>query len=178
MRSVRIIGAGRRANSRCGYRPRAERQPVRRGWSGPSQPRSPCIRLCGTLGGQGRHRRFRELDWSSSRSIYQWEGIRVEGDPRRVTRVTIQRRELTGLIPAEIGRLDGLVEFWAYDNELTGPLPNRVGEPLRSPDAHAQRQCANRTVAGVSEQSELGPPVAQGKPVHGLRPCQPWQHAG
>ncbi len=67
------------------------------------------------------------LNWSSSLSIYQWEGIRVEGDPRRVTKVTIHRKELTGLIPAQIGRLDGLVDFWAYDNELTGPLPTELG---------------------------------------------------
>ena len=83
-----------------------------------------CVALLavkGTLEGSG------ELNWSSSQSIYRWEGLRIEGDPRRVTRVTIQRRELTGQIPAEIGRLDALVDFWAYDNELTGPLPTELG---------------------------------------------------
>ena len=67
------------------------------------------------------------LNWSPSTAIARWDGITLGGTPGRVSKVKLQKRELTGRIPAEIGRLDALEELWLYNNELTGTIPPELG---------------------------------------------------
>ncbi len=67
------------------------------------------------------------LNWSSSRSIRQWTGVKVGGSPQRVTVIKLQNRNLNGSIPAEIGNLAKLQDIWLYNNDLTGPLPAELG---------------------------------------------------
>ena len=67
------------------------------------------------------------LNWSSSRLINTWDGVRTGGSPARVTIIKLQKRELTGTIPAAIGRLDKLQDIWLYTNNLSGPIPSEVG---------------------------------------------------
>ncbi len=67
------------------------------------------------------------LNWAPDRSIARWDGITLGGSPRRVTRVVLHRKGLSGQIPAEIGRLTMLQELWLYDNELSGTLPEELG---------------------------------------------------
>ncbi len=69
-----------------------------------------------------------DLDWSSSTAIARWDGITLGGEPRRVSKIKLQKRELTGRIPAEFGRLDALEELWLYNNELTGTIPPELGD--------------------------------------------------
>ena len=67
------------------------------------------------------------LNWSPSTAIARWDGITLGGDPRRVTKVVLQRKGLSGQIPAEIGSLTMLGELWLYTNELTGAIPAELG---------------------------------------------------
>ena len=67
------------------------------------------------------------LNWSASLPITSWTGVRLAGTPQRVTIIKIQKRSLTGSIPAGLGSLAKLQDLWLYTNELTGPLPAELG---------------------------------------------------
>ncbi len=67
------------------------------------------------------------LNWSSSLPITRWTGVILGGTPQRVTIVKLQKRSLTGSIPAGLGSLAKLQDLWLYTNELTGPLPAELG---------------------------------------------------
>ena len=67
------------------------------------------------------------LNWAPDTPIARWDGITLAGSPRRVSRVQLHRRELSGQIPAEIGGLTMLEELWLYTNELSGAIPAELG---------------------------------------------------
>ena len=67
------------------------------------------------------------LNWAPDTPIAQWEGIRFGGDPKRVTIARLQKKGLTGQIPAALGRLDMLEELWLYTNQLSGTIPPEIG---------------------------------------------------
>ena len=67
------------------------------------------------------------LDWSLSTPITTWDGVSIGGTPRRVTRLELQDRELSGEIPAELGNLANLVELLLADNQLSGEIPAALG---------------------------------------------------
>ena len=67
------------------------------------------------------------LNWSDAIPITQWDGIRMGGSPERVTVFKLQKRNMDGTIPAELGRLEKLRDIWLYNNNLTGPLPAELG---------------------------------------------------
>ena len=67
------------------------------------------------------------LLWSTDVPMDLWPGITVDGDPSRVTIVSLLDHGLTGEIPAELGSLDGLIEFQLGLNELTGQIPPELG---------------------------------------------------
>ena len=68
------------------------------------------------------------LNWSPSTDIAGWDGITLGGSPTRVTKIKLQKRELTGSIPVALGRLELLEELWLYTNELTGAIPAEMGD--------------------------------------------------
>ena len=68
------------------------------------------------------------LNWSASTPIDQWDGIAVGGTPLRVTRLELQRRGLTGEIPAGLGGLSSLVELDLWFNQLSGTIPSEIGD--------------------------------------------------
>ncbi len=45
-----------------------------------------------------------------------------------MTIIRLQRRNLNGSIPADIGKIEKLVDLWLYVNNLTGPLPAELGD--------------------------------------------------
>ena len=45
------------------------------------------------------------LNWSSTISIDQWDGVIVSGTPPRVTMLYLSQRQLTGEIPPALGSL-------------------------------------------------------------------------
>ena len=67
------------------------------------------------------------LNWTPSTAIARWDGITLGGNPQRVTKILLQKRGLTGSIPAALGRLDRLEELWLYTNGLTGSIPPDMG---------------------------------------------------
>ena len=75
------------------------------------------------------------LDWSDSTSISDWEGVTVDGSPKRVTKIYLQfngrppndYRRLRGGIPASYGSLSALVELNLSWNYLRGSIPSELG---------------------------------------------------
>ena len=75
------------------------------------------------------------LDWSDSTSISAWEGVTVDGSPRRVTKIYLQHnhgspemtRRLKGRIPASYGSLSALTTLNLSWNYLSGPIPSEIG---------------------------------------------------
>ena len=91
------------------------------------------------------------LDWSGDSAIGSWEGVRVEGTPRRVgmlrltdvgldgtipaslgelsqlRRIDLDENDLTGEIPAEFGNLSNLTLLYLFDNQLSGEIPEELG---------------------------------------------------
>ena len=67
------------------------------------------------------------LNWSADRPISKWDGVEVEGAPRRVTALHLEDNELSGTIPPELGSLTKLRRLYLYRNELTGPVPPELG---------------------------------------------------
>ena len=67
------------------------------------------------------------LNWTEERSICTWYGVTVSGPVRRVTKLNLQHRGLTGTIPARLGNLLSLTDLNLHDNRLTGEIPGALG---------------------------------------------------
>ena len=73
----------------------------------------------GVLGGD------KSLNWSEDLSIGEWQGVSiVEG---RVAQLLMNREDLTGTIPSELGSLINLRTLWLSRNQLTGRIPAELG---------------------------------------------------
>ena len=68
-----------------------------------------------------------QLNWSADVPIEDWEGVGVGGAPRRVIHLVLNRKGLTGTLPAELGRLSHLTLLQITGNEITGSLPPDLG---------------------------------------------------
>ena len=64
-----------------------------------------------------------KLNWSADVRIESWDGVGVWGEPMRVFWLTLYEQGLTGVIPPELGDLDGLEELILTGNELSGEIP-------------------------------------------------------
>ena len=67
------------------------------------------------------------LNWSEDAAITSWDGVKVQSYPRRVTELILVSNSLTGSIPPDLGRLDGLKLLWLPLNQLTGTIPSELG---------------------------------------------------
>ena len=67
------------------------------------------------------------LNWSASTHISEWDGIVLEGSPKRVALLILTGKGLTGRIPAELGGLDNLRGLFFDDNQLSGEIPPELG---------------------------------------------------
>ena len=67
------------------------------------------------------------LNWSVDTPIRHWDGVDVDGDPLRVTGLSLRGRGFTGMIPPELGELSNLTRLRLNDNQLTGPIPRELG---------------------------------------------------
>ena len=69
----------------------------------------------------------RELNWSESTYIGEWEGVTLAGWPLRVTELQLGFRGLNGEVPNELGRLPNLTNLHLGRNQLTGNIPAQLG---------------------------------------------------
>ena len=67
------------------------------------------------------------LNWSVDTAITSWDGVKVSGSPVRVTSLVLVSEGLTGTIPPDLARLDGLEYLWLGYNQLTGEIPAALG---------------------------------------------------
>ena len=65
------------------------------------------------------------LAWTKDVPVAEWYGISVEGDPPRVTRMTL--RSLQGTLPPELGELSGLRELYLW-GPLQGGIPAELAK--------------------------------------------------
>ena len=65
------------------------------------------------------------LNWSMDLPIDDWEGVEIRSD--RVFGIDLREGELSGRLPAELGKLTNLSHLWLPYNELSGPIPPELG---------------------------------------------------
>ena len=66
------------------------------------------------------------LNWSVESAMSTWDGVSLGGTPRRVTRLVLERKDLTGIIPETIGDLSGLRDLELGHNLLTDGIPSEL----------------------------------------------------
>ncbi len=66
------------------------------------------------------------LNWDTSVAIGSWDGVTVGGTPRRVTKLKLANKSLTGNLPEAMGGLTGLTELKLAGNTLTGCIPHSL----------------------------------------------------
>ena len=71
------------------------------------------------------------LNWVASRPINEWEGVSLRGTPARVTYLTLNSKNLGGIIPADLGRLPMLVWLNLRSNNLSGSIPPELNNLTR-----------------------------------------------
>ena len=69
-----------------------------------------------------------ELDWSMDTRIAKWDGVKVAGTHKRVTKVELEDKGLTEGIPAQLRNLSALTHLDLRDNSLTGSVPAELAE--------------------------------------------------
>ena len=71
------------------------------------------------------------LNWSAGLAFDQWDGVTVAfpvgGGQRRVTKLELGGKSLTGRIPSSFGNLAGLEVLDLSNNSLTGTIPAELG---------------------------------------------------
>ncbi len=68
------------------------------------------------------------LDWGYDRSITHWQGVLLDGEPKRVVGLRLAARNLNGILPPELGRLERLRYLNLRSNLLTGSIPPELGQ--------------------------------------------------
>jgi len=66
-------------------------------------------------------------NWNLGTPMEEWQGVVIEGSPKRVTKLRLGAKGLTGSIPARLGELSSLKELRLRGNKLTGYLPSKLG---------------------------------------------------
>ena len=71
------------------------------------------------------------LNWTdhAHTPMSDWDGLRISGDPMRVTQINLSGENLDGTIPASLGRLSALTHLNLRSNEnLGGAIPDALGD--------------------------------------------------
>ena len=68
------------------------------------------------------------LNWREAIPLTAWQGITIEGNPKRVVRVRLVNIGLTGIVPPALGKLSGLRALQMDHNRLTGVIPQELAK--------------------------------------------------
>ena len=81
------------------------------------------------------------LNWSADIPIPSWDGVTVGGNPRRVIRLILSERQLSGTVPPELGALSRLTNLDLHGNLLSGTIPPELGRlsHLKNLNIHTNR---------------------------------------
>ena len=91
------------------------------------------------------------LNWDTQLAMTSWEGVGVSGAPRRVSKLELYENQLTGSLPAELGRLTQLQRLELFHHQLTGGIPPELGRLTQLWELHLQH---NQLTGAISV--ELG----------------------
>ena len=67
------------------------------------------------------------VNWDADTDISDWDHVSISGTPRRVTRLELVRKDLSGTIPAQLSNLTKLQYLSLSYNFLTGSIPPELG---------------------------------------------------
>lgn len=67
-----------------------------------------------------------KANWLSDQPLGEWHGVTVNGQDQ-VTAIVLDRNNLTGSLPAELGKLQSLTRLALNRNSLTGVIPSELG---------------------------------------------------
>ncbi len=67
------------------------------------------------------------LNWGPTVAVSSWDGVTVADTPSRVTRLELDREQLTGSIPSAFGSLSALRRLNLANNQLSGTIPDELG---------------------------------------------------
>ena len=68
-----------------------------------------------------------ELNWSDTLPIWEWQGIVPSVNGSRVGEINLGFYGINGIVPPELGELNGLTYLYLNDNRLTGTIPAELG---------------------------------------------------
>ena len=68
-----------------------------------------------------------ELNWRDTLPIWEWQGIHLSADGIRVGEINLGFTGINGIVPPELGELNGLTYLYLNDNRLTGTIPAELG---------------------------------------------------
>ena len=71
------------------------------------------------------------LNWSEATPMAAWQGVRLSGDPLRVTALELAAAGLNGRLPSALGSLERLETLRLDGNRLIGPIPPQLGDLKR-----------------------------------------------
>lgn len=66
------------------------------------------------------------LNWSPSVPIGAWQGVKVSGQPARITGLELPHMNLRGRLPTILERLDELISLRLEGNQLAGTIPQQL----------------------------------------------------
>ena len=67
------------------------------------------------------------LNWDWELAVDEWEGVTLDGDPKRVQGLSLNDRELLGPVPWSLGRLSELRTLELRGNSLLSLIPSSLG---------------------------------------------------
>ena len=108
------------------------------------------------------------LNWSADASIYDWEGVHLDGSPLVVTELILEGRNLTGSLPAELSGLSNLRELVLSYNSLTGDIPPELGNLFELERLHLRdNRLTGEIPSELSNLSNLGSLYLDGNQLAG-----------
>ena len=86
------------------------------------------------------------INWSDTIPIREWQGIHLSANGTRVGKLDLGFSGINGVLPPELGQLNGLTKIAFNDNRLTGTIP---GELSRLSNLRSLNLAVNRLSGSI-----------------------------